>query len=94
MQGYLSNRKQRTKINTARGSWKEILFGVQGFILGPRLFQYFCVICYKLQIYYQVDFASYADDNTQNVIGNGVKEAINSLKEASDNYFTGLQTIK
>ena len=55
---------------------------------------FLCVICYKVQIYYQVDFASYADDNTQNVIGNGVKEAINSLKEASDNYFTGLQTIK
>ena len=55
---------------------------------------FLCVSCHKLQIYYKIDFACYADDNTQNVIGNGVKEAINSLKEASDNYFTGLQTIK
>ena len=32
---YLSNRKQRTKINNAYSSWKEILFGVsQGPILG------------------------------------------------------------
>ena len=28
MQSYLSNRKQRTKINTAYISWEEILFGV------------------------------------------------------------------
>ena len=35
----------------------------------------------------KVDFASYADDNTPCVIGNGVKGAINSLKEASDKLF-------
>ena len=35
----------------------------------------------------KVDFASYADDNTPYVIGNGVKEVINSLKEASDELF-------
>ena len=33
---YLSNRKQRTKINESYSSWEEILFGVpQGSILGP-----------------------------------------------------------
>ena len=35
----------------------------------------------------KVDFASYADDNTRYAIGNGVKEAINSLKGASDELF-------
>ena len=35
----------------------------------------------------KVDFASYADDNTPYVIGNGAKEAINSLKETSDELF-------
>ena len=35
----------------------------------------------------KVDFASYADDNTPYVIGIGVKEVINSLKEASDELF-------
>ena len=33
---YLSNRKQRTKINNAYSSWEDILFEVpQGYILGP-----------------------------------------------------------
>ena len=35
----------------------------------------------------KVDFASYADDNTSYVTGNGVKEAIKSLKKASDELF-------
>ena len=35
----------------------------------------------------KVDFASYTDDNTPYVLGNGVKEVINSLKEASDELF-------
>ena len=35
----------------------------------------------------KVDFTSYAGDNNHHVIGNGVKEAINSLKEAPDKLF-------
>ena len=35
----------------------------------------------------KVDFASYADDNAPYVIGNGVREAISSLKEVSDELF-------
>ena len=36
---YLSNRKQRTKINSTYSKWHEILFGVpQDSILGPLLF--------------------------------------------------------
>ena len=42
VQNYLSNRKQRTKINSDFSSWEEILFGVpQGSILGPLLFNNF-----------------------------------------------------
>ena len=83
MKSYLCNRKQKTKINTAYNSWEEILFGVsQRSILGPLLFNMF--LCDLFLIMNKVDFSSYADDNTSYVIVNGVKKAINSLKEASD----------
>ena len=40
VQSYLSNRKQRIKINSKFSSWEEILFAVlQGSILGPLLFK-------------------------------------------------------
>ena len=83
MKSYLCNRKQKTKINTAYSSWEEILFGVsQRSILGPLLFNIF--LCDLFLIMNKVDFSSYADDNTSYVIVNGIKKAINSLKEASD----------
>ena len=86
MQSYLCNKKQRAKIDTAYSSWEEVLFGVpQGSILGPLLFNIFK--CGLFLIMNKADFASYADDNTPYVIGNGVKETINSLKEALDELF-------
>ena len=44
-------------------------------------------ICDLFSIMNKLDFISYADDNTPYVIGYGVKEVINSLKEASGNSF-------
>ena len=86
MQSYLSNRKQRTKVNTFYNSVGRNPFGVvQGSILGPLLFNIFN--CDSFLIMNQVDFASYADDNARYVTGNSVKEVINSLNEASDELF-------
>ena len=65
---YLSNRKQRAKINDSYSSWEEILFGVsQRSILGFVLFNIFmCDLFFKVN---EIDFASYADVNTPFVPG-------------------------
>ena len=81
VENYLSNRKQRTKINSDFGSWEEILFGVpQGSILGHLLFNIFlCNLCFIMN---ETDFASYADDNTPCFVGNSIEGVIIKLQNA------------
>ena len=59
---YLSNRKQKLKINVKYNSWSEILFGAtQGDIIGPLLFNIFiCNMFYFLQDF---GIANYVDDS-------------------------------
>ena len=48
---YLSNRKQRVKVNSAYSIWKDIFYGVpQVSILGPLLFNVICFISKKMLI--------------------------------------------
>ena len=86
VQNYLSNRKQRTKINSDFSSWEEILFWVlQGSILGPLFFNIF--LCDLFFIMNETDFASYADDNTTYVVGNNIEDVIIKLQNASFTLF-------
>ena len=83
---YLSNRKQRTKINNAYSSWEEILFGVQqGSILGPIIFNIFLSDLFL--VVKDTDFASYADDNTIYDIGDSINDVIASLQDSSEKLF-------
>ena len=75
VQNYLSNLKQRTKINTEYSS-----FGIsQSSILGSLLFNIF--LCDLFLIMNNIELASYGDDNTPNAVGNNIEELIVKLKK-------------
>ena len=80
---YLSNRKQRTKVNRTYSSSLEII--PQGLILSPLLFNIFLADLFF--ILNDVDFASYADDNTPYVIADDINSVIASLEKASKALF-------
>ena len=83
---YLTERKQRVKINNQFSSWMDILLGVpQGSTLGPLLFN--ILLCNMFLLCKDVDFASYADDNAPYCIGKTPKEVISQLEKSSVSIF-------
>ena len=83
---YLSNRKQRTKIDDDYSSWSEILPGVpQGSFIGPLFFNFFSADIFF--VVKDIDIASYTDDSTPFIVENNIDNVIASLEQVSDALF-------
>ena len=84
---YLSNRKQRVRINGVHSEWRTLSKGVpQGSIMGPALFNLFMNdIVFVLS---QAEIYNYADDNSISVHAKTRNEAISRLREETKNLTT------
>ena len=79
---YLSNRKQRVKIEKVFSKWQSIETGVsQVSLLGALLFNIF--VCDLFLILDSSYFASYADDNSPYTINKNTDSVTKSLEELS-----------
>ena len=78
---YLSNRKQRVRVNDSHSLWQDILFGVpQGSILGPLLFN---IILADLFFTLNTEIANYADDTTPYAVSDNIDYLISSSEKSS-----------
>ena len=79
---YLSNRKQRVRVNHSYSLWQDTLFGVpQGSLLGPLLINIFLAdLFFTLN---NTEIANYVDDTTPYAVSDNVDDLISSLERSS-----------
>ena len=83
LQDYLSNRWQRTKVDSKLNSWKKINSGVpQDSILGPIFFNIF--ICDIFLFLHEAQLTGYADGNTLFVVRDNIPDVISALEEIGE----------
>ena len=84
LQDYLTNKKQRTKVDSFYSFWEKILSCVpQGSLLGPPLFNIF--ICDMFLIVKTTSFSCYADDNTPSAVRENTTTVVKALEDIGKN---------
>ena len=83
MKSYLTNRKQRVRVNKTFSEWKRITTGVsQGSILGPLLVNIFLNDLFLFIS--NSSLSNYADDNTLYIFGDNLKKIKDNLRNSFD----------